>query len=646
MNDRRDIAILPPDVSRRIAAGEVIERPASVVRELVDNGIDAGADEIDVTWSGGGAETIRVHDNGSGLTPQDLELCWLPHATSKIRTIEDLTRARTLGFRGEALSSIAAVSSLSIHTTPQGADKGYRLQVDHAEQTSLEPAPPSPGTTVEVRRLFSNLPARRRFLSRPQAETTAIRNVVKDKAIPVPEVRFSFQSDGGTLTVLPRQSLVERVSDVFGDVVPVQSLHEIRGSGEGFSITVVAAQPEIVRRDRRYIRTFVNGRRVWEYQLSQAVEYAYQDVQHGGLYPAAALLIEIDPELIDFNIHPAKREVRIRPSGEVHHRIVEVLRSFLRAYTVRTVQFDREFDAFRESDASGAGNPSKDLPAARRSPAAHSSAGDGRYPVDRPFPTDRRYPVDRPFPTAPLDPGDSRSREAGRTRPVGYAKTGSSPARVVGERPSFEHQVRAVPGARDAVNTPDAADLPRARAAAASADLLYRGTIFETYVIVEWQDRAYLIDQHAAHERLLYDHYRSHRGTQRFLVPEEFSVTEDQDASLQRHLEEFREIGIEIERAAPGVWRLTGAPPEYREQTETIIDTILELRGLQEELDRTFLAELACKAAVKGGDFVDDLTALDLARRTLSLETPRCPHGRPLWVELTRERLDKMIGRL
>jgi DNA mismatch repair protein MutL len=452
--------------------------------------------------------------------------------------------------------------------------------------------------------------------------------------MPVPEVRFSFQSDGGTLTVLPRQTLVERVSDVFGDVVPVHALHEIRGSGEGFTITVVAAQPEIVRRDRRYIRTYVNGRRVWEYQLSQAVEYAYQDVQHGGLYPAAALFIDIEPELIDFNIHPAKREVRIRPSGEVHHRIVEILRSFLRAYTVRTVQFDREF--------------------------GESSFGS---------------------PTAPR-----RARENTRRGYSEYSLPRETPERFVGERPPFEHRVRAVPdgprlqeesdprvsetrtdltdprspvsspdaserpgpiGSSDATNAsePEEADRARARSAAAAADLLYRGTIFETYVIVEWEDRAYLIDQHAAHERLLYDHYRSHRATQRFLVPEEFSVTEDQDAALQRHREEFRAIGIEIERPAPGVWRLIGAPPEYREQTETIIDTILELRGLQEELDRVFLAELACKAAVKGGDFVDDLTALDLARRTLSLETPRCPHGRPLWVELTRDRLERLIGR-
>lgn len=640
MDDRRDIAILSPDVSRRIAAGEVIERPASVVRELIDNGIDAGADEIDVRWSGGGAETIRVRDNGSGLTLQDLKLCWLPHATSKIRTIDDLTHARTLGFRGEALSSIAAVSSLSIHTTPRGEDRGHRLQVDLAEERTLEPAPPAPGTVVEVRRLFSNLPARRRFLSRPQAETTAIRNVVKDKAMPVPEVRFSFQADGGTLTVLPRQTLVERVSDVFGDVVPVQSLHEIHGSGEGFSITIVAAQPEIVRRDRRYVRTFVNGRRVWEYQLSQAVEYAYQDVQHGGLYPAAALFIDIEPELIDFNIHPAKREVRIRPSGEVHHRIVEVLRSFLRAYTVRTVQVDREFDAFRESDAlrtsgeSGFGNPTKELPGGRLSPAA---------PL---------FPGARPSTAAPSSPGARPFPETGRTGPFGYSKARNTSEHVVGERPSFEHQVRAVPGFADSAGAPDRSDATfaeehdRAHAAATSPDLLYRGTIFETYIIVEWKNRAYMIDQHAAHERLLYDHYRSHRGTQRFLVPEEFSVTEDQDVALERHLDEFQAIGIEIERAAPMVWRLTGAPPEFREQTEMIIEMILELRGLQEELDRTFLAELACKAAVKGGDFVDDLTALDLARRTLSLETPRCPHGRPLWVELTRDRLERMIGRV
>ncbi len=575
--ERPAVEILAPEVSRRIAAGEVIERPASVIRELVDNSIDAGADTIDISWTGGGAELLRVHDNGCGLSRQDLELCWQPHATSKIRSIEDLDHSRSLGFRGEALSSIAAVSALSITTARPDGDSGFRMTVDRAVLKGIDPAPPVSGTTVEVRRLFANLPARRRFLSRPQAETTAIRNVVLDKALPFPSVRFSYSSDSSVKapTVLPPKDRVGRVADVLGSVVPVQSLHEITGSGDGFDIVIVAAQPEIVRRDRRYIRVFVNNRRVWEYGLIQAVEYAYQDVQHGGLFPVAAVFVDIEPELVDFNIHPAKKEVRIRPAAEVHHRVVEILRSFLKAYTVKTVQYDREF----------------------RDPTFRSS-----------------FPASEP-PGVP-----------GKATPGSRGHQSASAA----ERPSFAYQIRAIP--------PE-------QSAAEAEDLVIHGTLFGTYIIAEWQDIAFLIDQHAAHERLLYNHLQEHRTSQTLLVPEVFEVTPDQRDRLLAHTEEYREIGIHLRQQDDCMWQLTAIPGEYPGDVESIIEMIIELEGLQERYDRSVLAEVACKAAVKGGDFVDNLSALELARRTLQLDPPRCPHGRPLWIELTRGHLEKLIGR-
>lgn len=607
MDGIHPVAILPPAVSRRIAAGEVIERPASVVRELIDNSLDAGAEEIDITWSGGGVETLRVRDNGYGLNRADLELCWKAHATSKIRSIEDLDHATSLGFRGEALSSIAAVSTLTITTTRRDENEGFRLTVHQATDSVIEPAPPTPGTTVEIRQLFANLPARRRFLSRPQAETTAIRNVIRDKAAPFPEIRFTFESESGSRTVLPPQDLVTRIADLFGNVAPVHTLREITGTGDGFSVHIVAAVPEIVRRDRRYIRVFVNKRRVWEYRLIQAVEYAFQDVQHGGLFPVAAVFLDIDPELVDVNIHPAKREVRIRPSAEVHHRIVELLRSFLRAYTVRTVQMDRDFPAWNAP--AHAAEPPTNAP--RQAPD-HGNAGT-------------------------------------RWTPPPPAPRGTPPR----EFPSFRPDVRAVPAGRPLPdNATTAAEAPRERddheralEAARSDGLTYQGTVFDTYVIVEFDDRAYLIDQHAAHERLLYNHLQEHRTRQPLLVPEEFTVTEDQDTLLSRHVDDYEKLGIGVERIGECRWRITAVPPEYAVQMEAIVETLVELDGLNEAADRTFLAELACKAAVKGGDFVDGLTALELARRTLALETPRCPHGRPLWVELSRRHLERLIGR-
>lgn len=592
MDARTPVALLPPEVSRRIAAGEVIERPASVIRELIDNSLDADADEIDISWEAGGAELLRVADSGGGMHEDDLRLCWKPHATSKIRSIEDLDHATTLGFRGEALGSVAAVSDLQIRSAVAHAEVGHALHVRNAELLSLKSAPPHGGTIVEVRRLFANLPARRRFLSRAQAETAAIRNVIHDKALPFPAVRFSHQSGESVRRILPAQPLVDRVAACFGQPVPAHSLHELNGTGEGFAVTIVAADPAIVRRDRRLIQVFVNRRRVWEYKLVQAVEYAYQDVQHGGLFPAAAVLVEIDPELVDFNIHPAKREVRIRSAGEVHHRIVEVLRSFLRAYVVKTVQLGDELWQAH----SGAHYPRDE----RSSPA--QVYGGGHSPGDN----------------APEPP--SHDRASGRARPpVAFAReTSHAP------RQPFGHEIQAVP---------------------AGNALVYRGTLFGTFIIVERAGNAWIIDQHAAHERILYDRFAASRSSQRLLVPVDFETTEDEDAALRRHREEYASLGIELEEREVGSWQLTALPTAYRNQTGDLIETIRELGGLSESFDRTFLAEMACKAALKAGDYLDDLTALELAERTLALDTPRCPHGRPLWMELSRERLEKLIGR-
>lgn len=588
------VALLPPEVSRRIAAGEVIERPASVVRELVDNSLDAEAGTIDVTWTEGGSELIRVHDTGRGMSPTDMELCWQPHATSKIRTIEDLERTQSLGFRGEALASVSAVSELTVRATEAGSSSGRMLTVRQGELVGLQPAPPTPGTTVEVRQLFANLPARRRFLSRPQAETQAIRNVILDKALPFPGVKFShFSGTGQPHTLLP-QSQLERVAAVFGTKVPHQSLHELTAGGEGFTIRLIAAEPAIVRRDRRLIQIFVNRRRVWEYKLVQAVEYAYQDVQHGGLFPAAAVLIEIDPALVDFNIHPAKREVRLRNGAELHHRIVEVLRSFLKAWTVRATTFE------------GALWPQHtgDQPATSSTARSQRSPG---QPVSSP-------PSSSPPPPGQPAPGESRTTPDA-TRPL------KQPWRT---KAHFDHHTRAVPEADQ---------------------LVYRGTLFGTFLIVERGDTAWIIDQHAAHERLLYDRFSAARTSQQLLVADEFEVSADQDQLLQRYQAEYREIGIMLERVAVRRWQLTAMPGEYRENSEDLIETILDLGGLQDALDRKFIAEMACKAALKAGDYLDDMTAVELAERTLALPEPRCPHGRPLYVELTQDRLEHLIGR-
>ncbi len=626
--DHAAVALLPAETARRIAAGEVIEKPASVVRELIDNSLDADAGEVDITWEAGGSELIRVRDDGTGMTREDLELCWKPHATSKIRTLEDLDHARSLGFRGEALASVAAVSELTIESTRTGAEQGHRLDVRRSELQRLIPAPPRPGTSVTVQRLFANLPARRRFLSRPQAETRAIRNTVLEKTLPFPTVRFTLPGTGNSTRVLSPQSLVERVAEVYGNACPAQSLTEISGSGEGFHCTIVAAHPEVIRRDRRLISVYVNKRRVSEYKLVQAVEYAYQDVQHGGVFPAAALLVDVDPELADFNIHPAKREVRLRNMGEIHHRVVELLRAHLRTYAIRAARWQQN-DAMHGEPGLWPG-PAESGPTAgfgSRSRTGRSSQRESGSPAG-----------------------------GGAVGPVGGDAAGPAAGRT-----PFEHDRRAVPDgfaaaesttastdeAATSSTTPAGEPIPddTPRRPDPEGSLAFHGTAFGTYNLVEQADRLYLLDQHAAHERLLYERLRSDRVPQVLLVPEEFDTTPDQDRMLRDHRDAYHRLGVVLEPLDGNRWRLTAIPGEYHHRTDVLIETILELGGLQDGFDRTFLAEIACKAAIKAGEYLDSITGEELVRRVFALPEPRCPHGRPLWVELSRDDLDRMIGR-
>ena len=581
--ERRPVAVLPPSVANRIAAGEVIERPASVVRELLDNSLDAGAKSIEIAHEGGGLELIRVHDDGVGMEHADVELCWKPHATSKIRTIEDLDRALSLGFRGEALASMAAVAELTVTSTPRTqprADHGHRLLVRNNRLDRIEATAALPGTSVEVRNLFGNLPARRRFLKHPTAEAQAIRAEVMDKALAHPSVRFTLHATTGAPLVVPEASLVERAAAVFGDKVPAQTLHQLQAEDAGFRITIVAAEPAVVRRDRRLIVPIVNRRRIDEYRIVQAVEYAYRDVLHGGLFPVALVLIDVDPELIDFNIHPAKREARIRPLGQIHHRIVSTLQGFLHAYRVR--------DAVRERVLW------EDEP--ERQPASYSPRAVFNTVRDT-----ANAPTAVPKPQRPA---------------------------------SYQNWPQYAPVAQRA-NEPEAR----------FHDLRFLGRVYGVFILVENRGELLAIDQHAAHERILYDRFRLSRGAQPLLVPEVFQVSEDQEAQIANHVEEYRALGIGLEQSAPGTWQLTAVPSAYRDSIAELVETIIELRGLNQEFDREFVAQMACKAALKAGDYLDDASALHLARQTLALEDPRCPHGRPLWITLSREELFRRIGR-
>jgi DNA mismatch repair protein MutL len=324
-----NIRILENSVALKIAAGEVIDRPASVLRELLDNSIDAGSSDISVYIESAGIREIRITDNGAGMDSEDLEICVMPHATSKIRQAEDLYRIKTLGFRGEALSSIAASSRLEITTCTNDYSEGYTLKTDSSGRIDISAGKARKGTTVSVRDLFYAFPARKQFLKNPSAETSLCKSVFYEKAAARPDITFRLYIDNILIQMMHASSLKERIfmsyNNVFSDESLIYEAYEPADNGNLYSITAVMADPSLFRKDRKYIHIYLNGRRIQEYSLLQAVVYGYSSFLPGGHYPCAAVFIENSPELVDFNIHPAKKEAKIKNIKQIHHSVTELI---------------------------------------------------------------------------------------------------------------------------------------------------------------------------------------------------------------------------------------------------------------------------------------------------------------------------------
>jgi DNA mismatch repair protein MutL len=333
------IKLLDSLVAQRIAAGEVIERPVSVLRELLDNAIDAGATSLVASVSDGGLEHIKLIDDGEGIEKEDLPLLCESHATSKVRDLEDLYHIQTMGFRGEALYSIAAVASITIESGREGQD-AFQITVDNGKKGPVLPCGARKGTVVTVERLFGEIPARRQFLKRPSTEATMCKQVLQEKALAFPEIAFRFLSDGKVRLDLPPTTKRQRILDVLAlnqNIVPSEMI-ELYDTAGRFSLYAVCSTPALYRSDRSHIKLFVNKRPVDEYSLVQAVTYGYGELLPGGSFPYCYLFIDVDPTLVDFNIHPTKREVKLRNKAEIHHQIVSMVQSQVRRTIPRLVK--------------------------------------------------------------------------------------------------------------------------------------------------------------------------------------------------------------------------------------------------------------------------------------------------------------------
>ena len=617
MSLKRPVRILPPEVARKIAAGEVIDRPNAIVRELMDNAIDSGADSITVEIYGGGIDKIRVIDNGSGMSREDMEIAATPHATSKISSEQDLLNLSTLGFRGEALSSIAAVSKLTI------VSGEYKLETSVTEKNKITQVTPFNGTTVQSENLFQNFPARRMFLKRSTTEGKMCFNTFIEKALPFCNIEFRFYQDGELKLNLPREDSIQKRFTAACDYGRQKDLfftQKNHAQDNSWSFELIIGEPGIYRNDRKEISIFVNNRKISEYSLMQAIEYGCMGYFPNGTHPVAALFVTIDSKLVDFNIHPAKKEVRFKDINELHHSVSNTTASFFKNSTIKSLK--------PELDASYYENTfSKELfqsPVSQSDTDYTGESGLSRYErLNAPTSTNSFKSIEEKSYNSDLRSvfmNNSKATYAQKLAEMAYQ-----------EDEKTETQTDSIP--QNAVN---------------SDSIKYFGTTLGVFLLVEKDNTLYLIDQHAAHERILYDSIMTTKAkSQKLLIPYQLeSQSTADDEYLESVKDQLEEKGFILKNNGNGSWQITKVHERWT-GTERDLQTLLLDQKIAPDKILTYIAaSTACKAAVKDGYYLDSETAKELAVKALSLPDPHCPHGRPVWTAITKEKMFELVKRI
>ncbi|AEJ19783.1 DNA mismatch repair endonuclease MutL [Gracilinema caldarium] len=609
---RRPVHILSTDVARKIAAGEVVDRPAALVRELIDNALDAEAQTIEVQIEGGGVRRTEVIDDGVGMTREDLALCWLPHATSKVASLEDLLSAETLGFRGEALAAITAVAHVDISTSIDGREAwqlsvgpGGFEQAAEAQAHLIQQTRRVRGTTVRVLGLFDSVPARKKFLKRDGAEALLCKQIFIDKAMAFPDRTFRFLQDGNLkLFFPPISSYRERFIQTQCDGPEQQFVHELYAQGEGFHITMVVGGPELYRSDRREQFVFANGRRIQDFALLQALEYGLEGAFPNGTHPIGALFITIDPALADFNIHPAKREVRFKDPGAIHHAITASLKKFIHNLLLS----DKNTQIVKDTNKMILKNTGYEKAAQLLD--VHNELSQGTKNSSEHVQCSCEEQGLRKSSAAAINTGTT---SAGRLA-----------MEALLERP------------------PQYQKLPQV-----SQSVTYIGQLFGLFLLAEAGTTLYIIDQHAAHERILFDSLTTQPiQNQDLLIPITFETdSEEEDHFLTLHQERLAEAGIVLDGQGQGSWAITALPANWEKSDSETIQDILKLSEAGEGFIELWIATMACHMAIKDGDYVDRVTAQALVEAALALPIPRCPHGRPIWTTVSKDELFHAVRR-
>ena len=614
---------LPPALVNQIAAGEVVERPASVVKELLENAFDAGASRIDVEIAGGGRDLIRVSDDGRGIEPDDLPLAVESHATSKVIEASDLDAISTMGFRGEALASIAAVSRFSIESRVAAREEAWRLEVVDAVRGEPTPTSGPVGTRLEVRHLFESVPARRRFLKSETAETTRVAEVVRTLALTRPSISFKLVSGGRTLVDLPASDdPTRRILGVLGTELEGRVV-QIRGEiGDPADDTLVTCWgligvPETARPTSRQQRFVLNGRAIQERSLSHALKEGFRGLVDPGRHPVGVIHLEMSPARVDVNVHPAKTEVRFRDARPLHGLVRRAVRA-----------------ALVEADLA------RDLPLGTES---EGSAG----------PSEGRPSSDSPRSGTPAPGGASR----------GGGGSSLVSARPTAATPPVE-AMRAALGSNRASMSPAGATASASTAAEVLPTLVGSDAVLQvhdSFLVTQDAEGIVIIDQHALHERVMFEELSRRIGegdleSQRQLVPEIFEADPGQVEAIDLMQPLLKRLGIEVTPAGPRsiaihafpsllVSRRVEATPFVSELLEKAAAGVLD-RGDEEAALADVLDMMSCKAAVKAGDRLSQTEIASLLEMRDRIDRgASCPHGRPTHLRIPIPELERRFGR-
>lgn len=643
--DMAKIRLLSENMIGKIAAGEVVERPAAAIKELVENSLDAGASAVTVEIREGGLSYIRVSDNGSGIDESDVRLAFERHATSKISKEEQLNAISTLGFRGEALASIAAVSRVTMITRTRDRDTGLKVMNEGGKITEISETVCPVGTTMTIKDLFFNVPVRKGFMKKAAQETAAIHDLMVRMMLSRPDVSFRYIADGRTEYHSPGDGqAITAIQTVYGSKT-ARTIRSVNDHLNGLIISGYVGVGENARGNRTHELFFINGRVMQSKLLNEAVEAAVRERVMIGRFPMCALYITIAYEAVDVNVHPNKLEVRFRDEKSVYDAVFSAVLLAL-----------KDKDAFEHPVQMQLTNPQADTKKEDVQNAAASQAAPARIPKEtQPVHVEicSKMPDSAALPLRETKPEPDFQRAVTASAGGIRVAADAAPIKKLSPAPSFEGQT----GGNNGIVLQEKAEQINTILASSPRPMRVFGALFNTYILVEYEDQLLLIDQHAVHERLLFDkmmnEYSGKKAPgQELLVPSVIAVTKHEQHLLEENQEALESIGLCVEsfgendvavRTMPVILGETQAADFLRE----VISELENGKNPAFEKKRTVLLQAACKHAVKGGESLSEDQLRYLLDTMIEKKvTPTCPHGRPLVVAVTHRELDKKFKRI